>query len=197
MTAASSAATPATATAATGTRATSIPAIERASGRDWESWLALFEARGAKTLGHAGIARIAREELPETLPNPDWWAQGIAIAFEQHTGLRQPGQGVDGMFRVSASRTLPGDRDDAIALWVASYGDAAEHLGNAVQNPRQSRTEKRSFWRFDLEGAGRVEVSATPNGDDRVTLGVNHERLVSGEDVEPWRAHWRSLLAQL
>lgn len=190
----------------TGTRATSVPAIERATGRDWASWLELFaehgaDKHGAAKLGHAKIAKIARAALPDDMQSVDWWAQGVAIAFEQHMGLRIPGQGSDGLFRVSASRTLPLDRDAAIDAWVAAHGDGerhgTEHRGFTVQKPRRSRTEKRSFWRFDLDGMGRVDVSATPKGDDRVTLGISHDGMPSGEDIEQWRAYWKELLAAL
>lgn len=179
------------------TRAESISGIERASGRAWDAWVELFEAQNAAKLSHPEIAKIARQAMPDTLANPDWWAQGTAIAYEQHAGLRVPGQSSDGFFRVSASRTMPLDRDAAIQAWVAAHGEAAEHRGCEVQKPRSSRTEKRSFWRFDLEGAGRIEVSAAPKGDDKVTLGVNHEGMTSGEEIEEWRAYWKSLLASL
>lgn len=179
------------------TRATSVPAIERATGRDWAGWLDIFAAHDALHLPHAQIARVARDSVPATLQNPDWWAQGIAIAFEQHAGLRVPGQGSDGLFRVSASRTMSVDRDAAIAAWISEHGDATEHRGRAVLRPRASRTEKRSFWRCDLEGAGRVEVSATPKGDERITLAVSHDGMPSGEEIEEWRAYWKALLAVL
>lgn len=179
------------------TRAESVAAIERASGRSWEAWVALFEAQQAKALPHAEIAKIARAALPDSLANPDWWAQGTAIAYEQHAGLRVPGQGSDGFFRVSASRTLPIDRDAAIDAWVAAYGAAAEHRGVVVLKPRRSRTDKRSFWRFDLDGAGRVEVAATPKDDTRITFAVNHDGMTSGEEIEQWRAHWKALIAAL
>ncbi|WP_449281042.1 hypothetical protein [Leucobacter sp.] len=178
------------------TRAENVPAIERATGRDWSEWIALFEARGSRSLGHGDIARIARAEMPGELQNPDWWAQATAIAYEQHAGLRVPGQSSAGDFRVSASRTLPLDRDAAIEAWVAAHGQRAEHLGHAPGAPRPSRTEKRSFWRFSLDGAGRVEISATPKGD-KTTLAASHDGLTDGERIEEWRAHWKALLAEL
>lgn len=181
------------------TRAGNVPALERATGRSWADWLAHFEARGAASLGHAEIARIAREAMPDDLQNPDWWAQGAAIAFEQHAGLRVPGQSSSGTFRVSASRTVPLDRDAAVEAWAAGPGTAAQHLGFVASEPRRSRTEKRTFFRFDLDGAGRVEVAATPNPKDpaKATLGVNHEGLTDGDAVEAWRAHWKALLAEI
>lgn len=179
------------------TRGERVPAIERATGRAWDEWLAVFDAAGARTLGHAEIARIAREHVPAELQNPDWWAQGIAIAFEQHVGIRVPGQSSSGTFRVSASRTLPLDRDAAIEAWVAAHGELSSHLGHAAGTPRPSRTDKRTFWRFPLADAGKVEVSATPKDADRAVLTVSQEGLASGETIEAWRAHWKALLAGL
>lgn len=178
------------------TRAENVPAIERASGRGWGEWVELFDARRAGALGHGEIVRIARSAMPAELQNPDWWAQATAIAYEQHAGLRVPGQSTRGDFRVSASRTLPLDRDAAIEAWAAKHGARAEHLGHAPGPPRPSRTEKRTFWRFALDGAGRVEVSATPKGE-KTSLAVSHDGLADGERVEEWRAHWKSLLAEL
>ena len=179
------------------TRGGRLPAIERASGRPWAEWVALFEARGAAGLGHAEIARIARAALPDALENPDWWAQGVAIAYEQHAGLRVPGQSASGTFRVSASRTVPLGRDAAIAAWTAAHGDRAEHLGVPAGPARASRTEKRSFLRFDLPGTGRVEVAATPKDDARSSVAVSLEGLADGSQIEAWRAHWKALLAEL
>lgn len=201
----------------TGTRAGSIQALERASGLPWPEWLAHFEAHGlnAHQTGtggagtgsagadsppaHAEIARIARLAMPEGLQNPDWWAQGAAIAYEQHAGLRVPGQSSTGDFRVSASRTVALDRDAAVEAWAAGPGALAEHDGHAASRPRRSRTDKRTFFRFDLDGAGRVEVAATPNAKDpaKSTLAVNHDGLPDAEAVEAWRAYWKARLIEL
>lgn len=189
--------TEATAPAHNRTRATSIPALERASRREWQAWLALFEAASARTLSHADIARVARDAMPDDLQNPDWWAQGAAIAFEQHAGLRVPGQSSTGTFRVSASRTLPLDRDAALAAWVTAHGELTEYLGHERGEPRPSRTDKRSFWRFNLDGAGKVEVAAVAKDDTRSVLSVSQDGLPSAEHIETWRAHWKALLAAL
>lgn len=179
------------------TRAESIPGIERATGRSWADWVEIFESQGARTLPHPKIAIIARAAVPETLANPDWWAQGIAIAYEQHAGLRVPGQSSTGTFRVSASRTLTADRDDIIEAWAAANNDRTEHLGHKAGEPRRSRTEKRTFWRLDLEGAGRVEVAASQKTEDKIIVALSQDGLPDGERIEEWRAHWKSLLAEL
>ena len=181
------------------TKQGNIPALERATGIPWAEWVATFEARGAAYLTHTEIARIARDAMPGHVQNPDWWAQGAAIAFEQHAGLRVPGQSSSGTFRVSVSRTVPLDRDAAVEAWVEGPGELTEHLGFRASGPRRSRTEKRTFLRFDLEGAGKVEVAATPNAKDpaKSSIGVSHDGLPDGDSVEAWRAHWKALLVLL
>ena len=179
------------------TRPGNVAALERAAGRSWADWVRVFEAAGADRLDHTAIARLALAEMPHGLENPEWWAQAASVAYEQHAGIRVPGQSSRGTFRVSASRTIGLDRDAAIEAWIAAHGEVSEHLGHVIGEPRPSRTEKRSFWRFGLEGAGRVEVSATPKGEDRVVLAVTHDGLPDGERIEEWRSHWKSLLAEI
>lgn len=79
-----------------------VDAIERATGVRWETWLAHFAQAGANNQPHAEIVKIAKQLMPDALRNPDWWAQGVAIAFEHQLGLRVPG----GIFdrHVSAER---------------------------------------------------------------------------------------------
>ena len=179
------------------TRGERVPAIERATGRVWTDWVAVFDAHGARSLGHAEIAKLALATMPPNVENEEWWAQGVAIAFEQHAGLRVPGQSSTGDFRVSASRTLPLERDAALTAWTDRFGEAAEHLGHEVSGSRSSRTEKRSFWRFTVAGAGKVEVSATAKDATKTILAISQDGMSSGERIEEWRAYWKAQLAQL
>lgn len=179
------------------TRGERVPAIERATGRPWAEWVAVFEAHGARSLGHAEIAKLALATMPAGVDNEAWWAQGTAIAYEQHAGLRVPGQSSTGGFRVSASRTLPLGREAALEAWLAQHAAAAEHLGHAVSGARSSETAKRAFYRFSLDGAGKVEVSATPKDAEKTVVAISQDGLTDGERIEEWRAHWKAQLAAL
>lgn len=179
------------------TRGDRIPAIERATGRPWSEWVAVFEAHGARSLSHPEIAKLALATMPPEVENSGWWAQGTAIAYEQHAGLRVPGQSSTGDFRVSASRTLPLGREAALAAWVAAHGEDIEQLGHAVTGVRTSETAKRSFFRFSLDGAGKVEVSASPKDAEKTIVAISQDRLADGDRIEEWRAHWKAQLAGL
>lgn len=175
----------------------SEPAIERATTLDWAEWRELFRANDAGKLPHSEIAALALRHMPDGVENPEWWAQSVAIRFEQEAGLRVPGMASDGTFHVSVSRTLDLTREAAIERWQELVADQHEHRGHACSNQRRSSTEKRSFWRATLEGAGTVEISATPKDNERVTFTARHHALPSGEELEDWRAYWKALIARV
>lgn len=179
------------------TKRSNIAALERATERSWPEWLEIFDAAGAARLSHPEIAHVALNAMPGSLQNPEWWAQGAAIAFEQHAGLRVAGQSSTGDFRVGASRTMPITRDEAMRRWAHQFADASNHLGHGVSNVRQSRTEKRTFWRATLDGAGKLEIAAESKGDERSLVTVQQTGLDKADHIEQWRAHWKACLAAL
>lgn len=179
------------------TKAGNTTAIARATGRPWHAWVELLEQATASQLSHPEIAAVARQAMPAEVSNPDWWAQGVAIAYEQHAGIRVPGQSAGGDYRVSASRTVSLDRDVAAEQWQAMLEDAGAGLGHEVRDVRRSRTDKRSFWRASLESAGKVEFAAEAMGDGRARCAVQHTGLADADSIEVWRTHWKARLAQL
>ncbi|MBC9943890.1 hypothetical protein ICL81_05085 [Leucobacter sp. cx-328] len=183
-------------TAATNaTRGANIPALERASNVTWPEWLELFAAANAASLSHGEIATVALARMPAALENPEWWAQMATIAFEQHVGIRRPGQSADGTYRVSASRTIVGDRDAAIEFW-AKAALSTNFLGAERSEPRRSRTDKRTFWRSNLTGLGKLEVAAAVKDETKTIVTMSHEGLPAESDVESWRAFWKEQLAR-
>lgn len=47
----------------------SSEAVQKATGRTWDEWLALLDADGAQQLSHPQIAILVREKHGA----PDWW----------------------------------------------------------------------------------------------------------------------------
>ena len=59
-------------------------ALIEGTGADWKTWLAILEEREAASLSHAAIAQMLMKDF-----NLDgWWAESIAVGFEQERGLR-------------------------------------------------------------------------------------------------------------
>ncbi|WP_010524296.1 hypothetical protein [Nesterenkonia sp. F] len=180
-------------------RTQNTEAIAAATARPWADWVAALDAAGAADRPHGAIAELAAALMPEQLENPGWWAQGVAVGYEQHRGLRVPGQRSDGTFHTSASRTLPVSADEAMRSWRRLVDARGTFDGAAADGPPStSATAKRRHWRVRLDDGTRAAVSAEAVGDgERTRIVVQHERLASPADVERWKQFWKALLTEL
>lgn len=178
-----------------------IKALESGSGIDWDTWVTTLDGLNARELDHTAIAKIALEKILAAgkSKSPEWWAQGVTVAYEQHIDRRQPGQRCDGDFSVTVSRTLDGDMDAALEKWVALAGTVKDFSGVKVSDPgKVSQTEKWRYWRCGLEDGARVSVNfQTKPGGAKSSMAINHDKIADGSLVEPWRAFWKSFTAEL
>lgn len=173
-------------------------AIATATGRPWEEWVTLLEHSGARELNHTAIARLALDLMPESAEQKEWWAQGTAVAFEQYAGLRVPGQTCDGDFQLSTTRTVAGDKDDALRAWLDLVGSREEFGGVPLDGAAStSSTERWRYWRAPLADGTRVAVNISDKQSGKSSLGLVHSELDSAEAVEHWRPFWKDLLARL
>jgi hypothetical protein len=176
------------------TRAIDIVSVERGTGKPWRHWLAFLEKAGARDLPHGTIARRVREDGGVS----DWWAQSIAVAYEQHIGRRVPGQQHDGSFQASVSKTLPGSMDTVLARWQAAMAGRKQFAGIAItRGPDLSRTDKWRHWRCRLADGSRVSAGIGDKPGGKALLSVGHEGIASSRAVERWRAFWKEELAGL
>ncbi|WP_312350644.1 hypothetical protein [Actinomyces sp.] len=175
--------------------------FSRSTGIDWEEWLVLLEHAGGESLSHRQLARVAGALIEERgpCPNPDWWAQSVAIAFERHTGRREVGQVEDGTFQASCSRTLVGSLDEIAAAWALRANVDGLPLGLTWQGePRVSSSGKWRYWRCGLSDGTRLtaSVGGSPR-DDRCVLTLTHEGLPDVDSREGSRAGWRAVLQEV
>ena len=169
-------------------------AIEKATGKSWADWLAFLETINAKDLPHKEIAQRVHEDGGVS----GWWSQGITVAYEQHIGRRQPGQDCNGEFTVSVSKTLAGTMNKALKQWLALVADRHEFSDIPISRPGEvSRTDKWRYWRCGLADGSRVNANIYQKEPGKVSIGLEHDKLESSEQVEHWRAFWKELLASL
>lgn len=179
-------------------KATSTAGIEKSTGIVWDEWVRLLDAAGAATLTHAEIAELSQRNMPEHVTNSGWWAQGVAVAYEHHKGLRVPGQASDGKFSASVSKTFPGDKDVAIARWMEVVAGAQEFGEVAVEeDPTTSSTENWRYWRAKLADGTRIAVTVSDKPGGKSTVAVQHSKLDSEEQIGRWKHVWKDVLAQL
>ena len=162
--------------------------ILAATGRMPDDWYAELDAAGGQHLGHTAIAAWLVEQGVD-----GWWAQGVAIGYEQARGLRIPGQRSDGTFAVSASRQLPGERE-AVLDRVLPVVTAA--LG--FDPTSQSRGGKRPSVRWTFPDRESVLLNTEDGpGPGTVRISVQRERLTGPERMPDAKAELQQLLAGL
>ena len=177
---------------------TNISAITKATTRPWDDWVAALDAAGAREMNHGDIAKQALKLMPEPVEQKRWWAQGVAIAYEQHTGLRIPGQSSTGSFQTSTSKTFPGDKDAALKAWLELVGTRDEFNGiDTEEAASTSETAKWRYWRVQLVDGSRVNVNISDKPNGKASIAVEHTKLGSSDDIETWRPYWKELLSEL
>ena len=145
-----------------------IEAVERATGRSWDDWLAYMASIDAERLTHHEIASALLTELEGMVDNLGWWARATAVAYEQSIGRRVPGQRPDGTFQTSVSRSTSLGMEALSGAWTdfaAADPDVLERIAGDVRvsgTANGSRGERRA-------ATGRPSrSSANQEGWDRV-----------------------------
>ena len=171
--------------------------IERTTKRSWGEWLAFMEAIEASHLDHPQIARKVEEELEGMalgLNNVGWWAQGITVAYEQHSGRRLPGQQADGSFALSVSKTVAVDNHEAMARWVQFAAQDMEVSQIVSSQPTTGGSAKRRSWRVKVADGSSLLFNSEARPDGKSTVIIRHMKLPSHEANVAAKERWAAVL---
>jgi hypothetical protein len=161
------------------------------TGRPYSEWFAELDAWGAVDVAHKEIAAGLMAERGV----PGWWAQNITVEYERARGLREVGQGRDGLFRVNATKTVAVPIEELFAA-VVDAARRGEWLPG-VQLRERTATPHRTA-RFDWgEGSTRVIFGFETKGDAKSVIALSHERLPDSETAATMKAFWRERLSGL
>jgi hypothetical protein len=170
---------------------TSVEALRRATGRDWDEWFGLLDEWGAAAREHGEIAAW----LAAAHGLDSWWCQTITVAYERARRLRAPGSDRDGLFTVSVSKTVAVPVERLFEAFVDAELRGRWLPGGRLRE-RTSRPARTA--RFDWEdGATRVSVGFTAKGEARSRVELTHERLPDAEAAEKAKPYWRERMDAL
>ncbi len=172
-------------------RPANTEAIEKATGASWRAWCAFLDEAGAADMEHSAIVRQARGFKPIS----GWWAQGVAVAYEQHIGRRKPGQVSDGSFSVSLTRTLAMPQQGAFDKWCALTSGLDDIGGQAIaETPTTSITPKRCYWRCRFEDGSRGSVAFERKDGERSVARVEHTKIADEVAMPMMKEAWTAAL---
>lgn len=168
--------------------------LREVTGKDWPQWFAVLDAWGATSRNHTEIARHVREDHGVD----GWYAQSVAVGYEQERGLREVGQSSTGEWRTSGSKTIAASP----AKVIEAFADEAVRrrwLPDADLTLRTHRPAKSVTADFkDAEGTtSRISVTLTVKAPEKTVVGVGHEKLRDAAEVAAYKVFWRERLAEL
>lgn len=99
-------------------REPSEEALRTATGRSWDEWQALLDARGAAELPHGRIVALLADGLIES----SWWRQTVAVGYARRKGTRAVGESSSVGFQIGVRRTLPLAPEEAWRLLTSPEG---------------------------------------------------------------------------
>ena len=166
-------------------------ALKEATGKDWAEWKTSLEEWGAAEKSHLEIAKYLSDDLGLN----GWWAQGITVGYERMIARRAVGQRSDGAYSASVSKTINASVD-LVHSTIVDELLRNQWLDGSVVRLRTSVAPKSA--RFDdHEKNVIIAFFLTPKGDDKCSVQLQAEKLISAEDGEEWKAAWRPRLEAL
>lgn len=166
-------------------------AVEAATARGWNEWLALLDRAGAAELPHKEIARLLQGKFGT---NP-WWSQMITVGYEQARGRRETFQKCDGQFQAGKSRVFAVSLKTLYAAWEAPA--LRRRWLNASSYEVTKATPLRTMRIAWNGGSTRVSVNFAAKSPSRSSVALTHEKLDNAKEVAHWKAFWESQLERL
>jgi len=161
--------------------------VKAATGKSWAEWLTILDEQSANKLPHKEIALLLHR-----LGVVDWWAQMIAVGYEQARGLRVPHQKPEG-FEISVTLTV----NAPLPLVESSFTDQSlrRQWLPEVESFRKHTTGKNL--RFNFGGDSLVAVNFYAKGLEKCQVSLQHSKLSDEKKAGELKGLWKEKLAVL
>ncbi|HEX2178703.1 MAG TPA: DUF4287 domain-containing protein, partial [Actinomycetota bacterium] len=160
------------------------------TGRDWDQWFELLDRWDASTRPHPEIASWLSAEHGVA----GWWAQSITVAYEQARGIRAPGQGRDGTYTVSASKTIDVPLED---LFRAVEDPAIRDRWLDPGRFQVTGVTAGKSVRGRSEGDTRVTIGFTVKGASKTLIALAHSKIADPQTAKELKEFWAGRLKEL
>jgi hypothetical protein len=164
--------------------------VSAKTGRTWEEWVRLLDARGARSMIHRDIAEYLYEEQAV----PGWWAQMVTVGYERIRGLRDIGQRRSGEYEASKSKTLPVPLGKLFRAFTVAR--TRERWLPGVKWTVRTTVADKSI-RVTWDDGTSVELYFVPKGPEKSQVAVQHRKLRTKAHIAKAKAYWGERLEGL
>jgi hypothetical protein len=164
-------------------------AVLKATGRGWDAWLTILDRAGGRGLDHKGLVAVLERQV-----DSGWWAQMIAVGYEQARGLRKKHETPRG-YQVSGSKTVEVPVARLFAAW-SSPAQRRTWLADPDFTVRKATANKslRITW---VDGASHLVVNFQDKGARKSQVALGHEKLASAAQAARLKTYWARQLDKL
>jgi hypothetical protein len=155
-------------------------AIKKGTGCGWEKWVKTFDHRGAQTMTHTEIAKLAHE-----YGAGDWWAQTVAVGYERIKGLRARGQKRGGSWAMTKSKTFAAP----VATLFKAWADARTRKKWLPESVKIRTANPPKTMRISWEDGTIIAVGFTDKGA-KSAVAIEHAGLASKDDADRMKKLW-------
>lgn len=200
---------------------TTTEAVERATGKGWDYWIALIDKEGGDKLTHKEIARMLSDKK---YIESGWWCQQVTVGYEYAKGRRVLGETADAGFEIGVSKTFEASQKkiwelltspEGLKIWLGNTESLALEKGASYETTDGTTGEIRSIAegtkiRLTVKPQGQekhstLQIYVMPNGQygktdpksTKTSVRFHHEKLQSEKERETMKQHWQEVLEQL
>jgi Domain of unknown function (DUF4287) len=166
-------------------------AVKERTGKIWSEWFEILDNAGAKEWRHQEISAY----LAKTHKVGPWWAQMVAVPYEQARGLREKFQKCSGEFAASGSRTLNVPMTKLYQAWTDEKRRRRWLPGAKMEITTATRNKSlRAKWDG---GESRLSVNFYSKGAGKSQAAVDHMKLPSSQECAKMKMYWFEALNRL
>ena len=164
--------------------------VQAKTGKPWQQWFKILDAAGAKKMSHSEIASY----LYEKHQVPGWWAQMVAVGYEQARGMREKHQKPSG-YEISASKTVAVPLLRLFRAWqdTQARGRWLKDSGFVIRKTTPNKS-MRITW---VDGKTSLSVNFYPRDNGKSLVAVQHGKLPDAKAAERMKAYWGQQLDRL
>jgi hypothetical protein len=167
--------------------------VKAKTGCTWDRWVRALDHHGAEQMSHRDIAALVNSKYKIDR----WWSQSVVVGYERIKGLRVRGQGRNGRFEATKSRTF----DVPVTRLFEAWADPTARrrwLNGAGVKVRTATAPKsiRLDW-SDGDMSGIVAVGFTAKGRSKSAVALAHAKLPDRETADRLKQYWSERLDAL
>ena len=163
--------------------------VKKATGCNWERWVAALDYAGAFDWSHRSIADYVRYAYK----TPAWWTQMVVVGYERIKGLRAKGAQRDGGFEATRSKVVAASPQ---RVYRAFTDARVRKTWLPGVKPVLRKSTPNRVVRMAWDDGSFVEAWLTVKAGKTVTQ-IAHRKLASKTDADERRAFWTKRLNAL